>query len=331
MSAVETLFPWQITAWQHVQRQIKQSRLPHALLLTGIQGIGKQHFAYLLSRSLLCEHPGSDGFPCGSCRSCQWVIAGSHPDWLTVSPQEDSEVIKIDQVRELIEKLTRSANRPGGYKIVNIDPAESMNAHAANAFLKTLEEPVKNTLILLTTHRPMALPATLRSRCQWVYFSVPDKTVVLEWLQKIEKYHPAIETILSLVGYAPLKAKEWIENDEMSFRNEIFQQWILWMTGKMSLVQLSEKWGKQDFSRILLHLFSWIEDAIRWGVVEPVSSNVINRDFIHPLSVLAVQKTPAKLFRFYDKLLQVKKGWESSLHWNQQLLIEDLLLSWAML
>ena len=135
------LYPWQADVFADLQQRRVQGRLPHALLISGPVGIGKQQLANVFSQSLLCAEPQADDLACGQCHACSLYAAGTHPDLFRLSPEEDSKVIKIDQIRTLIEKISLSSHY-GRYRMVILNPADAMNIAAANALLKTLEEPL---------------------------------------------------------------------------------------------------------------------------------------------------------------------------------------------
>jgi len=176
-----TLYPWLETYRQTIATALAQGRLPHALLLTGLQGVGKGVLAEAIAGQLLCPAATLETGPCGHCDACAQLNAGSHPDYLRIQPEEDSSVIKVDQIRLLAEKLSFSSHQ-GGYKVAVLNPAGNMNINAANSLLKTLEEPSDNTVLLLICERPSQLPATVRSRCQQIRVEVPGQDVALQWL-----------------------------------------------------------------------------------------------------------------------------------------------------
>ena len=196
------LLPWQHDAARAALR--RRARWPHALLLSGREGIGKRTFALELARSLLCEDGAGDGFACGVCASCRYVQAGQHPDLRIVEPVEldDDNVatpslwITIAHVRALIDWAQLTSHRHVA-KVAVIAPAERMNVAAANALLKTLEEPPSSTYLILVAHQPGRLPATVRSRCQWLAAPVPDEAVAREWLVGQGVDQPANVAILS--------------------------------------------------------------------------------------------------------------------------------------
>ena len=139
------------------------NQLPHAALITSVSGVGLASVASSLCATLLCER--DNGSPCGECRSCSRVSAGTHGDYRWVEVAEGKASIGVDQIREAGDFVTKTAGY-GSQKILVISDAEKMTAGASNALLKTLEEPQGNSLIVLLSQRTWLLPATIRSRCQ---------------------------------------------------------------------------------------------------------------------------------------------------------------------
>lgn len=197
--------PWHQTQWDLVRAWRASARLPHAILLGGRRGLGKAVFAERLAQALLCQQVADDGAPCGRCRGCLLFAAGSHPDLQWVAPEERGKAIRVDQVRDLGESLSlRSLLGP--YRVGVIAPAEAMNRYAANSLLKTLEEPPGNAVLILVSHAPSRLPATVRSRCQRLVFPVPDARAVLPWLREQLPEGASADELLRLAGGSPLEA-----------------------------------------------------------------------------------------------------------------------------
>ena len=203
-----------------------RGRLPHALLLHGVPGIGKlalaEHFAHLL----VCENRRPEGQPCGSCEGCRWYLAGNHPDVRFLEPEtlarnvavpeegeepkardaKPSNQIKIEQSRALGDFVHVMSHR-GGYRVAIVHPAEDMNTATANSLLKNLEEPPADAVFLLVSHRPSRLLPTIRSRCVSVPVPVPDAGAAAAWLgaQGVRN----AERWLAFSGGAPLRALEY--------------------------------------------------------------------------------------------------------------------------
>jgi len=219
------LYPWQQSLWQ--QHMPAATQRHHALLIRGPRGIGKRRFAEVIGKSVLCVTPGARGLPCGTCQACGWIGQGQHPDFMVIEPRVDSDLegdisatankkappqIKIDQIRSAVSALTLSTHQ-GGRRVVLVAPAESMNAHAANALLKTLEEPAAGTLFLLVNHQRGMLPATIVSRCRALEVPMPSAAQAIAWLLEqgvgeADADKQAAAAALALAGGAPLLAFE---------------------------------------------------------------------------------------------------------------------------
>ena len=155
--------PWVAGVLTRLRAARGAGRLPPALLLTSPVGLGAEQLASWIAALALCE--SQSGAPCGVCPSCVLLRADNHPDTHIVRLLEDAQQIKVDQIRELIGTLSLSSYR-GGRKVAIIEDAEAMNVNGANAFLKTLEEPAGDTMLILVAKPSHRLPATVASRCQ---------------------------------------------------------------------------------------------------------------------------------------------------------------------
>jgi DNA polymerase-3 subunit delta' len=204
--AISRPLPWHGEIWARLGRQLDQGRLSHAFLLSGRRYTGKSCLALALARLLLCHQPVG-GLNCGRCRACEFSAAGSHGDFLWLAPQEKSRVIKVDQVREVIDLVSKTAGF-GQRRVVVLNPAEAMNTSSANALLKSLEEPAADTHLLLLTQRLHGLPATIRSRCQIVKLPVPDRQQGLAWLEQMTGEQRQSEQMLDLAGGLPMLAAQ---------------------------------------------------------------------------------------------------------------------------
>ncbi|KZC19883.1 DNA polymerase III subunit delta', partial [Rhodanobacter denitrificans] len=202
--------PWHAEHWTRLQARRQRDALPHALLLCGAAGLGKRAFAQRFVQGLLCAEP-VDGDACGHCRSCLLLNAGSHPDVVTLGfglrkdGVQRSEIV-VDQIRELSARLAM-ASQFGGWQVALIDPADAMNPAAANALLKTLEEPAAQTMLILLADAPWRLPQTIRSRCQRIEFQLPVTADALAWLQAEGARDAA--GALAAAGGNPGLAKAW--------------------------------------------------------------------------------------------------------------------------
>jgi len=184
------IYPWLKENWQQATRYLKDDRLSHAILLSGPDAIGKLEFCLSYIQRLNCTSPTVDNFACGECKDCRLFNAKTHPDVRMINvdeseEQKKSDQIKIDDVRDINQFMTLSRQQ-GNYKVVCINIAENLNHNAANALLKTLEEPPENSILFLVSHRADTLLATIKSRCQIWKFKLPNSEQAITWL-KIER------------------------------------------------------------------------------------------------------------------------------------------------
>ena len=224
-----TLHPWNEAKAVAFLRD--RQRLPHALLFAGPKGLGKNAFAVWLAQLLFCTNPSAKGTTCGHCQDCRLFAAGSHPDLHVVQPEaifkssgslmaqyalryaptekskesKDSTVIRIDQIRSLIE-AAQTRPQIGACTVMLLSPADTMNVNAANSLLKLLEEPPPDSYLILVADRPARLPATIRSRCALMEFRVPPVEDALTWLQTQGLSGVNARLLLELAGGAPLAA-----------------------------------------------------------------------------------------------------------------------------
>ena len=152
-----------------LRTMLRDGRLPHALLFSGLSGVGKRKAARILAAALLC---GREDAPCGVCPSCRAFLAGTHPDCLEAAPEsrgKGTRVLRIEAVREIEKKIARRPLLSGRF-VVLVDDADAMNEAAANSLLKTLEEPQGAVFFLLVTAKRAALLPTILSRVRDMHF-----------------------------------------------------------------------------------------------------------------------------------------------------------------
>lgn len=169
----------------YLKMALKQGRLAHAYLFLGPEGVGRAATALALAGVLNCAAPTPEGEACGECPSCRRLKAGTHPDFHLIRPTSESRQpqIKIEQIREF-RKLTAYPPLGGGWRVAVIKPAAAMRVEAANALLKTLEEPPKQHLIILTAAQEGDLFPTLVSRCQKLAFAPLPAALIQGELEK---------------------------------------------------------------------------------------------------------------------------------------------------
>ena len=205
LPAISPPLPWHNEAWAQLHQQLADDRLPHALMLAGLPHTGADRLALALGRLLLCHEP-SGGLNCGQCHGCELSASGTHGDLLWLRPEEGSRVIKINQVRKAVDLAQQTANF-GARKVIVFEPADAMNVSAANALLKSLEEPAVGTHLILVCHRPHGVPATIRSRCQMLKLASPTTDQSLSWLDPLTGDREGSAQVLEAADGKPLLAE----------------------------------------------------------------------------------------------------------------------------
>lgn len=315
-------YPWQEKQWQALQTLRHQKRLPHGLMLVGQRGLGLNHFARLLAQSSLCQQPDKNGSPCQKCRPCVLFVAETHPDFRLLIPEEDKQQISIDQVRKL-QSFMQLSQAGESSKISIVSLAENMNIYAANSLLKTLEEPPGDSLLILVTHQPGQLPATIRSRCRMMTFPKPEKKMAIEWLQQ-KGYQQADELLLLAQG-APCLAAQLSDEVGLQVYQQLVASLLALIQRKQRISQLSEQWLQIPPEL----LFSWHTSVLR-DLIRAASGVEMTR-FENQNEVQRLQKIAAgvhlgRLFVLYDQLIELSRSANAPL--NPELLRERMALLW---
>lgn len=315
-------FPWHESQWQQFSRLQQQQQLPHALLLSGQKGIGKQQFTRAMAQRLLCEQPMA--FACGHCKSCHLFSAesGVHPDLLVIGPEDKSTQIKIDQVRRILDFDSKTAQITAR-KVVIIGPAESMNLNAANALLKCLEEPSGDSILLLTTHSHHRVLPTIFSRCRHSILQGADRHQADAFLADRIADAAERKRLLYYAGGNPLAAEACYDKGGLAAFEQYIEQLTQLMAGQGSIVGFAKAIEKTD---VLL----WL------GFLQLTLHNLLKGHFVDddpeaPASLLALskhEKFPLAAYGFLDAVHESVAHIQSTANPNVSLLIEALLFRW---
>ncbi len=308
---------------------IMQDRVAHAYLFHGEDRIGKRLLALRLAQALLCETLPVDQVPeaCGTCRACRQVDARTHPDFMVIEPDREqaNPQIKIELIRDIEHQMIY---RPliGDRKICLIDDADRMTIGAANALLKTLEEPPDHSLFILVSSRPYALPATIRSRCQALRLTAPAQTQVEAAVILRRELPPADAHFLAVLSDGQLGRA--LECDLAQARNS-----------QKEFSAIFSAQGLQSFSTILasaealakgergLEAFDWLLRWLRDVLLLAVgagSDHVLNLEQRHAMQTLAERIDIDELLNLIGDLEKVERQAHRNL--NLQMALETILL-----
>lgn len=324
-------YPWHSRPFEALLT--RTDRLPHALLLRGREGIGKLAFAEAVARALLCESPQAGGRACGQCVACRWMEQGSHPDFRRLTPEsvtppveaeeggerKPSLQIHIGQVREIGDFIVMTSHR-GGVKVVLIHPAEALNANAANALLKNLEEPPPRTHFLLVAHRWHQLLPTVRSRCEQIVLASPSHSEARDWLER-QKLRDA-DLALAQAGGAPLLALKF---DEDYWRQREALLTAITSSGFDSLTT-AEQLRETAPALVVGWLQKWAFDLVSHKVTGKVR---YNPDLSDAVATTAARLELIDALRYQRHMVRLQRIASHPL--NTRLFLEQLLLTYAAL
>lgn len=346
---IATDMPWLAKAWHSVQNQLTESRLPHALIINGERGVGKRAWADAVATLLLCDRLQTDahGRPqaCGHCKQCKLKRAGSHPDARVYAP-EKSRMVRIVQIRELIAFASASP-QVGQRKIAIIDRADQLNINAANALLKTLEEPSGDTVLLLLQESGRPLLPTIRSRCQTHTLPVPVAADAERWLvgqlallppETPAKEKPAAEKLvgekfdsvsvakaLMLAGNAPRLALDYLNSGFIALHDAAFCGFRDFMKNQVTLADAAKSFKALGLDETLWLFEGWAADLARLSA----GGEPAHHEAADMLRFLAGCNPP---WRAHELLDAVREGREAVVYnASPELEASRLLLAWQQL
>jgi DNA polymerase-3 subunit delta' len=301
---------------QILGRVIDTGRVHHAYLFTGMEGIGKRLVALNMAKALNCVD--QTGEACDHCRSCQLMEKGMHPDLILINPTGES--IKIEQIRELQRSI---AFKPyeARWRVILVDRAEQLTREAANALLKTLEEPPPRTMIILSAITTETLPPTVLSRCQRIRFNPLSqeeaKKVLIDRLSAEE-----ISILAPLAGGSPGRALQMNREEVTQVKGLLLSALSPSLNQRLHVARElahEEGWGKL----FLEILGGWLRDLIIYHETKE-EGRLLNCDLLEEIKKVAPCRQIEGLLRDFWSLHEIQQGIEA--HGNLQLSLENALL-----
>lgn len=313
--------PWLQPPLARLVGLVQARELPSGMLVAGPHGVGKGLLIRTFLQRVACTRAGTGLVPCGTCNGCRGMLAGSHPEILEVVPEEPGKEILIERIRAVIEFL--SLSRRGPARIVFIEPAEAMTVNAANALLKTLEEPPEGAMIILSAARPARLPPTIRSRCQRLRIPVPDPDQVRHWLEPLAGEGLAVGEALAASLNRPLGARALLEDpaatDNWRQDREALDT-LLRSTSPFPVVERLEQCNLVSLLPRLQRLLASAQHFLVTGACDDFG-RLFPEDALERFSV---QRGSRELARLFQESLQWQRELPSAL--NPQLRCESIVL-----
>ncbi len=308
--------PWLLGHWQDVYKRHEQGSLPHALLFTGMPGIGKKQFVRFVAEALLCRHTNAQTGACGQCDACAQIQAGAHAELKVLNPEGAAMNIKVDAVRDLVVWLQLSAPRDQ-YRVALLDTADAMNHNAANSLLKTLEEPGERAVLILAADKPGSLPATVRSRCQSTNLTLRDQPAAINWLTEQGISDAAEQLVHANVG--PLVLVERNSGEWQASRQALQKAWLDLFLMRASIGKIVDSVSDLPTTQCLSHFSHWAMLANKKHLNLPIGADPATTELV---SEVHQGLDSEQWFSLYDRMQALYRS--DSASFKTQTVLEGL-------
>ena len=315
-------YPWLKLPFEQLADMIVNHRAHHALLINYIQGSGEEELINLLVNRLICQS-SQQLQPCGQCHSCQLLLSQYHPDYYLITNEQGKQSISIDQIRSISTKVYEKSQQ-GGNKVIWIKHAALMTEAAANALLKTLEEPPENTYFILSDEHNSQLLPTIHSRCFSYFLAVPELEESINWLKKQHSHSYSdneLATALLLSENAPLNAAILLQPEKWQQR-KLFCEKLLELLPENNFWQLAKTFNNEDFLERITWFCALLGDALK--AKQKVGRYIVNRDQV-PLVRLIATKSHDEITSLYQLWSQARKVLLSVAGLNKELMVYNVL------
>lgn len=317
------MYPWFNPLLTQLNGAFLQGKGHHALLLLSEQGLGSESLLTYLAQGLLCTQQAGI-HACGQCSSCQLFKAGNHPDYHVLN-SIDNKAISIDQVREVSHALQQYAHQDGN-KVVVIQPLDKLSESAANALLKTLEEPSENTYFVMLADMSANITATIYSRSQVWKLTAPQSVVSQSW---IEQQYPnytkeEINTALCINYQRPLSALNMLQEGLLAQRKDFLRQ--LWLFYQHKRLYHFFSYFALNNTALLADQINWLmsffQDALKQRL--HIHTGWVNQDIAKGISLFAEQHSSEQLLKASELTTQLRQDLMIN-GVNQELMVLDYL------
>lgn len=316
-------YPWHTDIYTQLTSAFLNGRGHHALLFKSEQGVGAESMIRTFAQWLLCTE-NLHISPCEQCKSCVLWASGNHPDFHVIEPIEGKD-IGVEQIRALTIELQQFA-RQGGNSVVYLRGAQRLTESAANALLKTLEEPPENVYFLLEAPLQSPLLATIQSRCQTWLLNAPDTEQAFAWLRAEFASHSQedLAAALRLCHFRPLICKNFLETDRLQARKTFLQTfWRFFKSRDVWLLLSAFDKEKEGALEQLEWLGSFFSDSLKAAM--QVSVGWTNADLAKGVEAFGTALSPQRLLKGYQILQQTERELREINAVNIELMLADCL------
>lgn len=314
------VFPWFNTVWTHWQQLLVTARFPHAVLLAAPPGSGRRAMASHLAKVRLCKQQADQA--CGCCHSCQLFDVGNHPDMHWLMPEKPGKQIGIDAVRK-VQRQAMETSQLGGARFIVIERVENLGEAAANALLKSLEEPPEGCYFVLLTASLDSLLATIISRCSVWKAPQPDNETAKHWIEQALK-RTVPDHAVTLYRGAPLAARDFVESGGLDHHHAVINGFATYVKSRSGLFDTSEVLVAH-YPASLDWLSHFLLDVLKWrqGAKHAILHRHHHALVAEVANVMATQHVHTQL----RQLHQLQRQLQTHTGLNTELVLSQWLLS----
>ncbi len=299
-----------------LQGAIRENRISHAYLFYGIEGVGKKTTARIFAKALNCVQGGPE--PCDRCPSCLKMDRGYHLDFVSIAPE--GPFIRIRQIRDLQDQM-RFSPVEGRTRVFLLCSADQLKNEAANALLKTLEEPSRNNVLILVSSRPHQLPQTILSRCQRVRFNPVAKEAVASFLETMFAIDRQCAVLLAASSAGSIgRALEMNKEDYVQFKNGVIDRFAE-LKDLLDFFSFLEDFGadRESIMKRLDILQTWYRDILVYQV-SAETEKLIHRDRVDKIASLAGAMSGSRILENIKTVTMTRRAIEQNA--NRQLALD---------
>ncbi len=314
-------YSWLTPHYKELVKLYRTNKAHHALLLNCPVPVGEALLAQALAHWLMCTNRQKERI-CHQCHNCKMMQAGTHPDWHIIKPIEGKQLLGIESIRLLTDTLFRHAQQDGN-KLIWLPQIELLTEAAANALLKTLEEPPLNCFFILSCHNLQQVPATLRSRCLIWTISAPDESYSLQWLKHNlpKQTDEHLISALRIYSGSPIQSLTMLQSDKIKDKYQFIQNIGQALKQKNIVLLLSSLKESKNMDYLFWMITLW-SDAIKWG--SNTRNRIINVDCQQIVQQLAEDIPALKLHQQYQLLLTTHRQCKQVSGLNTTLILTDV-------
>jgi DNA polymerase III subunit delta' len=328
--------PWLMDPLTQFEKSKQEDRLAHGWLIAGQQGLGKLNLALIMANRLV--NPSTDWPQILDSKEAETAMAlrhephNHHPDLHWIRPEEGKRRLSVDYIKGNkqknitgISQTLHLTSHDGNAKVAVIEAADTMTKEAANALLKTLEEPSQNTYLFLVAHQPGRLPSTIRSRCQFLSVQGPGHEDGLAWLGSFDQTvsHSDWSILLDLTDRSPLQALRLYTEGFLSKNKEYLGFLDKVSKNELDPQKVADTWIKEDLDLAL----TWLTRQLRKVIHLRLSNRSLETDKTADYRILTTLMNTVstkKLFQLHDKSEYLLRSLGGGV--NSELALKALLL-----